>query len=81
MVKDLLIDHIDGHDIYFYDEATRIARPDAKDKHKPIVGMHVVSVKIEDHCYHGLRDMGASISAIPYSLYKEIMHGIAPIEL
>ena len=35
-------------------------------------------VKIGDHCYHGLFDMGASVSAIPYTLYKEIMHDIAP---
>ena len=46
MVKDLLIDNIDGHVIYFCDEAARISKPDEKDKHKPVVGMHVVSVKI-----------------------------------
>ena len=40
-----------------------------------------VSVKIGDHCYHDLCDMGASASAIPYSLYKEIMHDIAPAEI
>ena len=28
-----------------------------------------------------LCDMGASASAIPYSLYEEIMHDIAPAEL
>ena len=39
------------------------------------------SVKIGDHCYHGLCDMGASVSAIPHSLYKEIMHDIAPAEI
>ena len=27
MVKDLLVDNIDGHVIYFHDEAARIARP------------------------------------------------------
>ena len=43
--------------------------------------MPVISVKIGDHCYHGLCDMGASASAITYDLYKEIMHDIAPIEL
>ena len=43
--------------------------------------MPVISVKIGDHCYHGLCDMGASASAIPISLYKEIMHDIAPAEL
>ena len=43
--------------------------------------MPVVSVKLGDHCYHGLCDMGASASAIPHSLCKEIMHDIAPAEI
>ena len=81
MVKDLLADNIDGHVIYFCDGAARIARPDTKNKHMPVVGMPVISVKIGDHCYHGLCDMGASASAIPHSLYKEIMHDIAPAEI
>ena len=72
MVKDLLVDNIDGHVIYFCAEAARIAKPDEKDKHRPIVGMHVVSVKIGDQCYHGLCDLGASVSAIPFSLYQEL---------
>ena len=46
MVKDLLVDNIDGHVIYFYDEAARIAKPDTKDKHRLVVGMPVVSAKI-----------------------------------
>ena len=45
MVKDLLANNIDGHVIYFCNEATRIARPDAKNKHRPVVGMPVISVK------------------------------------
>ena len=73
LVKDLLVDNIDGHVIYFCDEAARIAKHDDKDKHGPIVGMPVVSVKIGDHCYHGLCDLGASVSAIPFTLYQEIM--------
>ena len=68
MVKDLLDEDLDGHVIYFYGETANIARPDAK-IHRPVVGMPVISVKIGDHCYHGLCDMGASASAIPYSLY------------
>ena len=80
MVKDLLADNIDGHVIYFCNEAARIAKPDAM-KHRPVVGMPVISVKIGDHCYHGLCDMGASASAIPHSLYEEIMHDIAPAEI
>ena len=43
--------------------------------------MPVISVKIGDHCYHGLCDMGASANAIPISLYQEIMHDITPTEL
>ena len=38
MVRDLLVNSIDGHVIYFYDEAIRIAKPDEKDKHRPVVG-------------------------------------------
>ena len=49
--------------------------------HRPVVGMPVISIKIGDHCYHRLCDMGASASAIPYDLYKEIMHDIAPAEI
>ena len=64
MVKDLLVDNIDGHVIYFCNETARIAKPRDKDKPRPVVGMPVISVKIGDHCYHGLCDMGASASAI-----------------
>jgi hypothetical protein len=39
------------------------------------------SVRIGDHCYYGLCDIGASSSAIPYELYKEIMHEIGSCEL
>ena len=76
MVKDLLVDNIDGHVIYFCDEAAGIAKPDTIDKHRHVVGMLVVSIKIGDHCYHGLCDVGASVSAIPYALYKETMNDI-----
>ena len=41
--------------------------------------MPVISVKIGDHCYHGLCDMGASASAIPIYLYNKIKHDIAPL--
>ena len=80
MVKDLLDDDLDGPVIYFCGETANIARPDTK-IHRPVVGMPVISIKIGDHCYHGLCDMGASASAIPYDLYKEIMHDIAPVEI
>ena len=76
-----MCDNIDGHVIQFCGETARIAKPCAKDKPRSVVGMPVISVKIGDHCYHGLCDMGASASAIPIDLYKEIMHDIAPVEL
>jgi len=68
IVKDLLSDNIDGHVIQFTGETARIAKPCDRDKHRPVVGVPVISVKIGDHCYHGLCDMGASASAIPYNL-------------
>ena len=40
--------------------------------HRHVVGMPVVSVKIGDHCYHGLCDVGASVSAIPYTYIKKL---------
>ena len=81
MVKDLLVDNFDGRVIYFIGEVARIAKLGTKYKHRHVVGMPVVSVKIGDDCYHGLCDMGASASAIPHSLYKEIMHDIAPAKI
>ncbi len=74
-------DNVDGHDIHFCEDAARIAKPHARDKHRPFVGTPVVSVKIGDHFYHGLCDVGASVSAIPQSLYDEIKDEIAPIEI
>jgi hypothetical protein len=41
----------------------------------------VLSVRIGDHCYYGLCDIGASSSAILYELYREIMHEIGSCEL
>ena len=43
--------------------------------------MPVVSIKIGDHCYHGICDVGASVSTIPYTLYQEIMNDTAPAEI
>ena len=81
MVKDLLVEDLDGHVIYLQEESARIAKPNARNRHKPVVGLPVISVKIGDHCYHGLCDVGASASIIPHSLYQEIMHDFAPVEL
>ena len=70
--------HVSSRKCTFF--VVNIVKPDAK-IHRPVVGMPVISVKIGDHCYHGLCDMGASASPIPISLYQEIMHDIAPVEL
>ena len=70
MVKDLLEEDMDGHVIYFCEEAARIAKPDKRDKHRPVVCMPVILVKMGDHRYHGLCNMGASVCAIPYTLYE-----------
>ena len=43
--------------------------------------MPVVSDKIGYRCYHGLCDMGASVHAIPFTLYQEIMNDITPAEI
>ena len=44
LLKISFCDNIDGHVIYFCDETARIAKPCAKDKHRPVVGMPVISV-------------------------------------
>ena len=62
----------------FCEAAINIVR---QDKSAKVFGTPVVSVKIGDHCYYGLCDMGASASAIPYSLYQEVMREITPCEL
>ena len=45
MVKYLLVDNIDGHVIYFCDEAARIAKPDTKGKHRLVVSMPAFLLK------------------------------------
>src|SRR5664279_109398 len=78
MVKDLVTENVDGGVICFCEDASNIVRPY---KSARIFGTPVVSVKIGDHYYYGLCDMGASSSAIPFSLYQEIMNEIAPCEI
>ena len=45
MMKDLLQENVDGHVIYFCEEAARIAKPNKKDKHRPVVGMPLSQLK------------------------------------
>ena len=46
IIKDLLPDDVEGHNIHLCEDAARIAKPHVRDKHRPVVGMPVVSVKI-----------------------------------
>src|SRR4051812_22381561 len=78
MVKDLVTSDIEESTISFCVVATNIIT--AKNK-GPISGTPVVSVKIGDHNYYGLCDLGSSVSAIPFSLYQDIMHEIWPCEI
>src|ERR1041385_5084210 len=78
LVKDLVTNDALDSNINFCDVSTNLVT--AKNK-GPISGTLVVSVKIGDHNYYGLCDLGSSASAIPYSLYQEIMGEISPCEL
>ena len=70
VVKYLVTNDVLESNINFCDVSTNIVT--AKNK-GPISGTPVVSVKIGDHNYYGLCDLGSSASAIPYSIYQEIM--------
>src|SRR3954467_9573699 len=78
LVKDLVTGDIEDSTISLCVVSTNIFT--AKNK-GPILGTPVVSVKIGDHNYYGLCDFGSSVSAIPFSLYQEIMHEIQPCEI
>jgi hypothetical protein len=78
IVKDLVTKNVeDGHIIFCEDASNIISHPSRPRK----TSVPVLSVRIGDHCYYGLCDIGASSSAIPFELYKEIMHEIGPCEL
>src|SRR3954471_4238304 len=78
MVKDLVTSDIEESTISFCVVSTNIVTSKNKG---PISGTPVVYVKIGDHNYYGLCDLGSSASVIPYSLYQEIMGEISPCEL
>ena len=78
IVKDLVTKNVeDGHIIFCEDASNIVSHPNKSKR----TSVPVLSVRIGDHCYYGLCDIGASSSAIPYELYKEIMHEIGPCEL
>jgi hypothetical protein len=78
IVKDLVTKNVeDGHIIFCEDASNIVSYPSRSRK----TSVPVLSVRIGDHCYYGLFDIGASSSAIPYELYREIMHEIGSCEL
>ncbi|KAK1669303.1 hypothetical protein QYE76_057462 [Lolium multiflorum] len=78
IIKDLVTENVeDGHIIFCEDASNIVSHPNKSRK----ASVPMLSVRIGDHCYYGLCDIGASISAIPYELYTEIMHEIGSCEL
>ncbi|KAK1631886.1 hypothetical protein QYE76_006201 [Lolium multiflorum] len=78
IVKDLVTENVeDGHIIFCKDASNIVSHPNKSKQ----VSVPMLSVRIGDHCYYGLCDIGASVSAIPYELYTEIMHEIGSCEL
>ncbi|KAK1601390.1 hypothetical protein QYE76_017772, partial [Lolium multiflorum] len=67
----------DGHIIFCEDASNIVSHPNKPKQ----VSVPMLSVRIGDHCYYGLCDIGASVSAIPYELYTEIMHEIGSCKL
>ncbi|KAK1650430.1 hypothetical protein QYE76_068235 [Lolium multiflorum] len=78
IVKDLVTKNVEDGHIIFCEDASNIVSHPNKPKQ---VSVPMLSVRIGDHCYYGLCDIGASVSAIPYELYTEIMHEIDSCEL
>jgi hypothetical protein len=78
IVKDLVTKNVeDGHIIFCEDVSNIVSHPSRSRK----TSVLVLFVRIGDHCYYGLCDIGASSSAIPYELDREIMHEIGSCEL
>ncbi|KAK1683662.1 hypothetical protein QYE76_044510 [Lolium multiflorum] len=78
IVKDLVTENVEDGHIIFCEDASNIVSHPNKSKQ---VSVPMLSVRIGDHCYYGLCDIGASVSDIPYELYTEIMHEIGSCEL
>src|SRR4051812_20135048 len=69
IVKDTVTRNIEDEHIVFCEDASNIISHPGKTRKASVP---VLSVRIGDHCYYGLCDIGASSSAIPYELYREI---------
>ena len=66
----------DPVDVYLCEDATKFIKGNSAKVGKPII-----SCSIGTSSYHGLCDIGANISVIPYSLYLEIKPDIDPITM
>src|SRR4051812_48201625 len=66
LFKDLVTSNVEDSNINFCVVSTILVTTKNKG---PISGTPVVSVKIGDHNYYGLCNLGSSASAIPFSLY------------
>jgi hypothetical protein len=71
IVKDLVTKNVGDEHIVFCEDASNIVSHPSRPRKTSVP---VISVRIGDHCYYGLCDIGASSSATPFELYKEIMH-------
>jgi hypothetical protein len=78
IVKDLVTKNVEDEHIVFCEDASSIVSHPSRSRKTSVP---VLSVRIGDHCYYGLCDIGASSSVIPFELYREIMHEISPCEL
>ena len=63
-------------DVYLCEDVTKVIQGNTARVGKPII-----SCAIGISCYHGLCDIGASISVIPDTLYLEIRPDIDPIHM
>jgi hypothetical protein len=70
IVNDLVTKNVEDEHIAFCEDASNIVSHTSRSRKTSV---HVLSVRIGDHCYYGLCDIGASSSAIPYQLYREMM--------
>jgi hypothetical protein len=78
IVKDLVTKDVGDEHIVFCEDATNIVSHPSRHRKTSVL---VISIRIGDHCYYGFCDIGASSSAIPMELYREIMHETGPCEL
>jgi hypothetical protein len=63
-------------EVYLFEDARKVIKGNTTRVGKPII-----SCAIGTSSYHGICDIGASISVIPYTLYLEIKSDIDPIEM